>query len=53
MRKLTGLTNSEIGEVVEMKYTAVSMAGNKMEEEIRRNSELRKEVDDIVCSFEV
>jgi chromosomal replication initiation ATPase DnaA len=53
LRRLTGLTNREIGDVVGMKYGAVSMAGRKTEEEIARGKGVKKEADDIVCTFEV
>ena len=52
LRRFTGLTNREIGEVVGMKYAAVSMAGIKMEEEIRKDKKVKKEVNEIVLTFE-
>lgn len=53
LRRLTGLTNREIGELVGMSYAAVSMAGISMEEEIEDNKRMKKEAEDIVYSFDV
>ena len=51
LRRLTGLTNQEIGELVGMSYAAVSMAGVRMEEKLEDNEQLKKEVEDIVLAF--
>ena len=53
LRRLTELTNQEIGEVVGMSYFAVSMAGMSMDEEIKRDKRMKKEIENIVFSFEV
>jgi REP element-mobilizing transposase RayT len=52
LRRLTGLTNREIGEVAGMNYAAVSMSGVKTEDEIKRDKRNKKEADEIVFTFE-
>ncbi|MBU1147498.1 MAG: transposase [Candidatus Omnitrophica bacterium] len=52
LREMGALTNQDIGALVGMKKSAVSMAVKSLEEEMTRNSGLRKEVENIVCTLE-
>ncbi len=53
MRELTGLTNSEIGEVFDMKYSAVSKAALSVERGMGKDKGLRKEARKLISNFEV
>ncbi len=44
LRKISGLTNREIGKAVRMKNTAVSMAGISLECEMKKDKGIRKEI---------
>jgi chromosomal replication initiation ATPase DnaA len=52
MRELTGLNNSEIGEMFDMKFSAVSKAALSIEIEIKKDKGLRKEVKRLISNFE-
>ncbi|MCG2711917.1 MAG: hypothetical protein L6416_06295, partial [Candidatus Omnitrophica bacterium] len=52
LREMGTLTNQEIGALVGMKKSAVSMAVQSLEEEMSRNSGLRKELKNIICTLE-
>lgn len=52
LRRMTGLTNRQIGELIGLKFSAVSKAGLKIEEQIKSNKRLRQEVGVLVSSFE-
>lgn len=52
LREKGALTNQEIGALVGMKKSAVSMAVQSLEEEMSRNLGLSREVEDIVCTLE-
>ena len=52
LKRMTGLMNSEIGQLVGMKFSAVSKAGIKIEEGIKRDKALRREVEELVLKFD-
>jgi len=52
MRELTGLTNSEIGDIFDMKYSAVSKASLGLEKEMVKDKGLKKDVKRIISNFE-
>ncbi|MEA3305532.1 MAG: transposase [Candidatus Omnitrophota bacterium] len=52
MKELTALTNNEIGNIFDMKYSAVSKAALGVENEMRENKELKKEVEKLISNFE-
>jgi len=52
MRALTGLTGSEIGEVFNMKFSAVSKAVLSIEKEMEKGRGLKKEIGRLISNFE-
>jgi putative transposase len=52
MRRLTGLTNREIGEVFGMKFSAVSKAAIGFEKEMEGKRSVRKEIEGLISIFE-
>jgi len=52
LRKYTGLTNREIGELVGMRYSAVSKSGLTIECLIETNESIRRKIKTIVSNFE-
>lgn len=52
MRELTGLNNSEIGEIFDMNFSAVSKAALSIEIDIKKDKGLRKEVGKLICKFD-
>ncbi len=53
LRKKTGLTNAQIGEIFNMTSGAVSMAETNFAQEISGDNKLREAVEKIDCSFRV
>ncbi|MCG2711593.1 MAG: hypothetical protein L6416_04635, partial [Candidatus Omnitrophica bacterium] len=53
LRRLTGLTNKDIGQIFGMRYSAVSKAGMSMEKTIEEDRKLKDEVNEIISIFEV
>jgi len=52
LRRYTGLTNREIGDIVDMSYSAVSKAGLAVERILEENRSIKREIKAIVSSFE-
>ena len=52
IRRHTGLTNGEIGEIFKMKGQAVSKAGIKIERMMKENRELRRQVKKLISTFQ-
>jgi len=52
MRKLTGLTNKEIGNIFGMNFSAVSKAAIGIEKEIRESKKVKKEIAKLISNFE-
>jgi REP element-mobilizing transposase RayT len=52
LRRHTGLTNHEIGDIVGMSYSAVSKAGLAVERILKQNRSIEREIKAIVSSFE-
>jgi putative transposase len=52
LRKYTGLTNREIGEMVGMQYSAVSKAGLTIERLLEGDKKLKRTITKIVSNFE-
>lgn len=52
LRRMTGLTNAEIGEMLGLKFSAVSKAGIKLEDEMGSDKGLRREVEELASRFE-
>lgn len=53
MRRKTGMTNQQIGDMFAMKHAAVSMAANDFEKKMANDEELKSMVNRIVLNFEV
>ena len=53
LRKHTGLTNKEIGNEFEMKFSAVSKTALRMERLIDRNEGLKQETEEVMSKVEV
>lgn len=53
LRMYTGLTNQEIGDIVHMKYPAVSKARFTIERLMEKDKQLRQNIRKIVSSFQV
>jgi len=53
LREYTGLTNREIGAIVEMRYSAVSKAGLAIERLAEQDKDLKRKIKSIVSNFEV
>ncbi len=51
LKKYTGLTNKEIGNIIGMRYPAVSMASKTIERLIEKDKAIKKVIDRIVFSF--
>jgi chromosomal replication initiation ATPase DnaA len=52
MRRLTGLTNREIGEVFGMNFSAVSKAALSIETKIEKDKTFGKEINGLISKFE-
>lgn len=52
-KRLTGLTNREIGGYFGIGHSAVSKAAMDMERLIAKNKRIRKEVEGVISHFEV
>lgn len=52
MRRLGGMTNREVGEILDMKFSAVSKLALGLEKEMEKNKALKKEVACIVSNIE-
>lgn len=52
LRKYTGHSNKEIGEIVEMQHSAVSKAGLYIERLMERDNTVKREVKSIISNFE-
>lgn len=53
LREHTGLTNQAIGDIVGMRYPAVSKAGSTIERLLEEDNRLKRTVNKIVSSFQV
>jgi REP element-mobilizing transposase RayT len=53
LREYTGLTNQAIGEIVGMRYSAISKAGATLQQLLEQDRDIRRKVDKIVSSFKV
>ncbi|MDD4013500.1 MAG: transposase [Candidatus Omnitrophica bacterium] len=52
MRKLSCMTNREVGEIFGMNYSAVSKAALSVEGKIKEDKRLRKEIEGVISNFE-
>jgi REP element-mobilizing transposase RayT len=52
-KRLTGLTNKEIGEAFKITYSAVSKSCNDMEKVIKENPRIRRDIETIISHFKV
>lgn len=52
MRRLTALTNREIGDILKMKYSAVSKAEHTIEKLLKVNNKVKKDIKWLLSKFE-
>jgi len=53
MRRLTPLTNVQIGEIFNMNFSAISKATISIEKTMEENNSIEEDVKKLVSSFEV